>query len=246
MIRMVIGSENPQVAYGGLVEVVDAAEYPHTSERHPELRGHLRLADLVVLNKADRVTAAQLSALRADLAETVGQVPVYPTTNGRIDPGLLFDPPARPYVAEQLSLDDLMREHLHDHDDHHAHLHDGYDSVAFASDAPLDPRPLIALSRTRRPGCSEPRDSCPSRSPTTIASSCCIWSGAIWSCSRAGPRRANPAAPSWFSSARAWTPKRCSHGCARWCTRTWPTSTRTRCSARTATSRSTSRTPHDQ
>ena len=41
--------------YGGLVEVVDAAEFDATRARHPEIDRHLAVADLVVLNKADRV-----------------------------------------------------------------------------------------------------------------------------------------------------------------------------------------------
>ncbi|MEU2088162.1 GTP-binding protein [Nocardia beijingensis] len=147
LIRMVLGSDNPRLRYGGLVEVVDAEQFPDSSARHPELRTHVRLADLVVLNKADRVTPEQLDRLRADIAALVGPVPVYATTHGRIDPGLLFDRPRRerPLVAEQLSFDELLVEH--DHDDHagHRHLHDDYTSVSFASERELDPRKLIGF-----------------------------------------------------------------------------------------------------
>lgn len=146
LIRMVIGSTNPRISYGGLVEVVDAAHFPRTRARHPELLSHLRLADLVVLNKADLVPADELSLLRHELERLVRQVPVYPTAYGRLDPGLLFDPPepGKQYVAEQLSLDQLLHEH-DDDDAPHQHLHDGYDSVSFTSARPLDPRRVIAL-----------------------------------------------------------------------------------------------------
>ncbi|WP_280260164.1 CobW family GTP-binding protein [Nocardia abscessus] len=154
LIRMVVGSDNPRLRYGGLVEVVDAEQFPRSSARHPELRTHLRLADLVVVNKADRVPSEQLARLRADLAELVGSVPVYATTYGRIDPGLLFDEPSRerPLVAEQLSFDELLAEH--DHDDHsgHRHLHDDYTSVSFASGRALDPRKLIGFLEDPPPG----------------------------------------------------------------------------------------------
>lgn len=63
LVRMILASENPHVRYGGLVEVVDAAEYEATRERHPELDRHLAAADLVVLNKTDRVTPAELAEL---------------------------------------------------------------------------------------------------------------------------------------------------------------------------------------
>ncbi|MBF6176546.1 GTP-binding protein [Nocardia blacklockiae] len=154
LIRMVVGSDNPRIRYGGLVEVVDAEHFDDSRARHPELATHLRLADLVVLNKADRVPADRLARLRADIGELVGAVPVHATTRGRIDPRLLFDPPhsgAAP-VAEQLSFDELLAEdHDHDHDDHR-HLHDDYDSVSFTSTTDLDPRRLVGFLEDPPPG----------------------------------------------------------------------------------------------
>ncbi|MEV6554489.1 CobW family GTP-binding protein [Nocardia sp. NPDC051756] len=153
LIRMVVGSDNPRIRYGGLVEVVDAEQFPASSARHPELTTHLRLADLVVVNKADRVPDAQLSALRQDIAELIGQVPVYATTHGRLEPGLLFDEPLHetPRVAEQLSFDELLDHHDHDHAEHR-HLHDDYLSVSFTSEQPLDPRGLIGFLEDPPPG----------------------------------------------------------------------------------------------
>lgn len=153
LIRMVVGSDNPRIRYGGLIEVVDAEQFPASSARHPELTTHLRLADLVVVNKADRVPDAQLSALRQDIAELIGQVPVYATTHGRLEPGLLFDEPLRetPRVAEQLSFDELLDHHDHDHTEHR-HLHDDYLSVSFTSEQPLDPRALIGFLEDPPPG----------------------------------------------------------------------------------------------
>ncbi len=176
LIRMVVGSENPRIRYGGLIEVVDAAEFPAGRERHPELVTHLRLADLVVLNKADRVDAAELERLRAEIVALTAPVPVYVTSFGRIDPGLLFDEPARERtpVAGQLSFDELWREFdrlehsdpehgdpEHDHRcadgcDHpagaHRHLHDDYTSVSFTSAQALDPRRLVSFLETPPPG----------------------------------------------------------------------------------------------
>ncbi|GAB4584174.1 CobW family GTP-binding protein [Nocardia sp. IFM 10818] len=173
LIRMVAGSDNPRIRYGGLIEVVDAEHFAESRARHPELATHLRLADLVVVNKADRVEPAALEQLRTEIGELVGQVPVYPTSHGRVDPGLLFDIPARdarePRVGEQLSFDELFE----DHDDHaheapecdgrhadghhgdgcgHRHLHDGYDSVSFTSTTDLNPRELIAVLEDPPPG----------------------------------------------------------------------------------------------
>ncbi|TCJ99413.1 CobW family GTP-binding protein [Nocardia alba] len=144
LIRMVIANPNPRIAYGGLVEVVDAEQFTTTSARHPELMTHLRMADLVLVNKADRIEAQALAGLRAELADWIGQVPIYATTHGRIDPGLLFDDraPDRPSVAEQLSFDLLLDHHDHDDPDHR-HLHDDYVSLAFTSERALNPRALV-------------------------------------------------------------------------------------------------------
>ncbi|UGT63881.1 CobW family GTP-binding protein [Nocardia asteroides] len=143
LVRMVIGSANPRLRYGGLVEVVDAEQFPETSARHPELLTHLRLADLVVLNKIDR--ALEADAVRARIAETVGQVPIHATTHGRVAPGLLFDEPVRRAVdgPEQLSFDALLAEPCAA--EPHPHLHDGYRSIAFHTERPLDPRALVAF-----------------------------------------------------------------------------------------------------
>ena len=137
LVRLVVGSENRNVRYGGLLEVVDAREFDATLRCHPELSTHLRLADLVVLNKTDLVDESTLARLRAEIGELVGPVPIIAVTAGRIDPELLFDIPEREPEA-QLSFDELLRE-----EDDHTHLHAGYESVSFTSESPLGPRALV-------------------------------------------------------------------------------------------------------
>lgn len=137
MIRMLLASENRRIEYGGLVEVVDGAEFERTRECHPELARHLRIADLVVLNKTDRLAPEERDRLVATVRELSGGRPVLPTTHGRVDPALLFDRRTRPErepVARQLSLEDLLEE------DHDRHAHTAYTSVEFTSDRPLHPR----------------------------------------------------------------------------------------------------------
>jgi G3E family GTPase len=132
LVRMLLASENPHLEYGGLVEVVDGAEFAETRVRHPELDEHLGLADLVVLNKIDRA-APGVPELARELA---GATPVLPVRHGRIDPELLFDPTRRAEpVARQLSFDDLREAENHEH-----HAHAAYDSVTFTSDHPVHPR----------------------------------------------------------------------------------------------------------
>ncbi|HSX98997.1 MAG TPA: GTP-binding protein, partial [Streptomyces sp.] len=150
-----------------LVEVVDAAEFAQTRQRHPEIDRHLALADLVVVNKLDRVEDGErILALVRSLGERAA---VVPATYGRVDPEFLFDCRPSEERVGQLSFDDLPRHDHDDHDDHdghgghdghgeddgheHAgHLHTGYDSVAFVSDVPLDPRRLMQFLDGRADG----------------------------------------------------------------------------------------------
>ncbi|MGW7345599.1 CobW family GTP-binding protein [Streptomyces sp. NPDC054854] len=176
MVRMLMANENPAVRYGGMVHVVDAAEFDATREKHPETDRHLGVADLIVLNKTDRVDAAERTRIEAELgARRAPGTPVIATDHGRIDPELLFD--RRPWTETrgQLSFEDLLAEaaagsdpddhdHGHDHEaceqgdcghgGHcgHAHAHAGYESVEFTSDRALSPRRLIDFLDRRPAG----------------------------------------------------------------------------------------------
>ncbi|MFI0908890.1 CobW family GTP-binding protein [Streptomyces abikoensis] len=173
IIRMILASDNDSVVYGGLVEVVDGAEFSATRERHPELDRHVGIADLVVLNKADRIGDETRESLLETLAGLAPGTPVVPVSHGRIDPEMLFDRKPREDHLEavrQLSFEDLLladdehdREHDHDHDhdhgehcgegcDHSGHLHSGYESVEFRSDTPMNPRRLMEFLDGRPEG----------------------------------------------------------------------------------------------
>lgn len=89
LVRMVLASEHPRIVYGGLVEVVDAAEFDGTREKHPEIDRHLALADLVVVNKIDRAEDGE-RVLRT-VRGLVDRAAVVPATYGRVDPEFLFD-----------------------------------------------------------------------------------------------------------------------------------------------------------
>lgn len=147
LVRMLLASENERIVYGGLVEVIDAAEYDTTREKHPEIDRHLTVADLVVLNKTDRVSATDLARIRQSLGTAAA---VTEAAYGRIDPDLLFE--RRPLTERvgQLSFEDLCA----DEDDHqHAeHLHAAYESVDFTARAPMDPRRLMDFLDSRPEG----------------------------------------------------------------------------------------------
>ncbi|GGY25573.1 CobW family GTP-binding protein [Streptomyces djakartensis] len=151
LVRMVLASGHPGIVYGGLVEVVDAAEFDDTRSRHPEIDRHLALADLVVVNKTDRTADGErVLALVRSLADRAA---VVPATYGRIDPEFLFDCRPSEERIGQLSFDDLHEHGEGDHDDHTGHLHTGYDSLSFVSrEQPMDPRRLMEFLDSRPEG----------------------------------------------------------------------------------------------
>ncbi|WP_326687548.1 MULTISPECIES: GTP-binding protein [unclassified Streptomyces] len=166
LIRMILASESPHIVYGGLVEVVDAAEFEAVRERHPELDRHVSAADLLVLNKADRVDEEAQRALRGELERLSPGTPVVPARHGRVDPALLFDRVRRERAAvEQLSFDSLLYGDEDEEEggevpggahgvgeDHSGHLHAAYEAVEFRSDTPLDPRRFLAFLDSRPAG----------------------------------------------------------------------------------------------
>ena len=149
LVQLVLEARTPGTVFGGLVEVVDAAEFPAVRQRHPDLDRHVQLADLIVLNKIDRVDAAEIERLTNACRELNPTAPVVPSAHGVIDPAMLFD--LEPERARQLHLGEPDHDH-HDHHDHSAHLHAAYQAVSYLTDNPIAPRRLIDLLDTRPPG----------------------------------------------------------------------------------------------
>lgn len=163
MIRMLLANENPAIRYGGMVQVVDAAEFDATRSRHPETDRHLTVADLVVLNKTDRVDAAERARIEAELDALRPGTPVVAADHGRIAPELLFD--RRPWTETrgQLSFEDLMSQARdaddaddadrdgHE-DDHTGHAHTVYESTEFVSEQAMNPRRFIDFLDRRPAG----------------------------------------------------------------------------------------------
>ncbi|GAA1923167.1 GTP-binding protein [Streptomyces sodiiphilus] len=153
LVRMLLASDNDRIVYGGLVEVTDAAEFTATRAGHPRLDRHLAVADLVVLNKTDRVTEDTRRGLVALLGELAPGTPVVCASHGRVDPALLFDREAARARAEgprQLSFEDLCDDG--DEDGHGNHLHAAYDLAEFTGTRPLSPRRFLSFLENRPAG----------------------------------------------------------------------------------------------
>ncbi|MFD6304010.1 CobW family GTP-binding protein [Streptomyces sp. NPDC060223] len=152
LVRMVLASEHPRIVYGGLVEVVDAAEFDGTREKHPEIDRHLGLADLVVVNKIDRAAEGDGERVLRVVRELAGPAAVVPASYGRIDPEFLFDCRPTEERIGQLSFDDLHEREGNERHDHAGHLHSAYDSLSFTSEVPLSPRRLMEFLDSRPEG----------------------------------------------------------------------------------------------
>ena len=97
----------------------------------------LLCADLVILNKADLVDAADLARVMSEIAAAIPRaVKVVPTKQGRLDPDLLLGLNA---AAE----DDLAARPSH-HDGEEGHDHDDFDSFTLDLPAVADPGALMA------------------------------------------------------------------------------------------------------
>lgn len=153
MIRMLMASENPAIRYGGMVEVVDAAEFDATRAAHPEVDRHLAVADLVVLNKTDRVEPAERARIEKELAALCAPgIPVVGADHGRVEPELLFD--RRPWTETQgqLSFEDLLAEADDHAGDPCSHTHAAYESAAFTGEEAFSPRRFIDFLDRRPAG----------------------------------------------------------------------------------------------
>jgi G3E family GTPase len=87
MIRLILSSTNPRIVYGGLVHVVDAAEFIRTRARHPQIDRHLGVADLVVLNKTDRLADQERRNITGLLEKLGPGGPVVHASYVRVGPG---------------------------------------------------------------------------------------------------------------------------------------------------------------
>jgi G3E family GTPase len=149
LIRMVVGSADPRIEYGGLVYLVDAGNYSGTRERHPRIDQHLALADLIVLNKTDLISPDVVDQTYALARQHNSTAAIIITRDASVDLGLLTDlrtAPRDDSVPRQLGLDELLAESAGGRDDEHCgHLHHDYQSVSFVDPAPMNPRALAAF-----------------------------------------------------------------------------------------------------
>jgi G3E family GTPase len=132
-----------------LVDAAAAIEQAGDPRLADTLERQLRAADLVVLNKIDRVDAAQRLAVQGWVRSVAGATPQFETTQAVLPAPLLgalapavADPPQRRHDDGP----DAAHAHVHAHDPEHDHEHDElFETWSMQTDAPLSASALRQL-----------------------------------------------------------------------------------------------------
>lgn len=142
--RMVITSKVNNIGYGGLLYIVDSAQYQETKRVHANIKDHLKAADCIVLNKIEAVDEDEKMAIIKECEAINKGVPIIKTQFGEIDPRLLFD-------INISSKQQLTLAHAHD-DCHSPHLHSLYSSFTFQTKQPLHPQIFLDFIKKSQQG----------------------------------------------------------------------------------------------
>ena len=142
-------SKNKYARLDSIVAVVDAETVLEASEKHPGFFKQLDVADTIIINKIDTVTAAKLKKVKGYLQFLNERARTIDSEHGRVDTRLLLDIDTLGkrdgFSGEQLSL-------AHDHDDpDHTHLHEQFQKMSFSTRKPLSPKAFEAYMKDAIP-----------------------------------------------------------------------------------------------
>lgn len=132
--KLILYSSNKSISMNGVVYIVDAKNIIDNLKNHPKINNHIAAADIIVLNKIDLVDKNDLALIKSTINKVNPNSIIIQTTEGRLNPGLLFDIDVNISKPEQLSLTVGTENSKHDH------LHDNFDSISFSSKKPLSPK----------------------------------------------------------------------------------------------------------
>jgi G3E family GTPase len=112
-----------------LILVVDAGDFPCSWRGRAVQEEQIRYADLIVLNKTDRVDDSKRQRAEITLRQLNPDAQILTTHHGKVEPHLLSGEGKtmlRPHEHHDPS-------HEHDHDHHHAHFHDDEEALPHAA-----------------------------------------------------------------------------------------------------------------
>jgi G3E family GTPase len=135
----------PYIAVDGILTVIDAENLLTLTDTYDELAlNQIAVADILVLNKVDRVNTQQLNAVRERVLEIVPDARILETTYGSVPLELVIG--VGQYAPERLAK--RMAQDVHVHEDGEAHEHDHDHSLVFNTWSWTCEKPL-AMDRLR-------------------------------------------------------------------------------------------------
>lgn len=139
---------NDYAYYDSMVYVLDSANFAKTKIEHPQIEEHLKIADLIILNKEDLVSPKELQDLEEQVQKINPKATLVRATNSEVDAKLILGQDLAAERGSQLSLSSQLdksgaMESEHDHD-HSKHMHAHYQTLQFQTDQALDPEKLFA------------------------------------------------------------------------------------------------------
>lgn len=155
LARMIRYSGAERVRLGGVVDVVDAVNVFDTVDDGGPPPARFRVATLVVINKCDllppRVRDARVTRIEERVHEANPTAHVVRSSQGRLDPALVFDVAQTEDPVDELPIAALLREaHTDPADRHgdahqHDHAHAQATSVTVRCAGPVEPGVVVDL-----------------------------------------------------------------------------------------------------
>ena len=137
----------PFITVDSIITVADAEQLFALDGDYTQVAmGQIEVADMVVLNKADRVSPERLGEVRNQIADLIPDIRILETTYGNVPLELLIG--VGQYMPEKLAgraaqdihvhEEDGQDDHNHEHDDHHHTDHSLiFNTWSWTSDQPL-------------------------------------------------------------------------------------------------------------
>ena len=134
-----------QLRLDAIVTVVDAKHLNKELYDSPEPSAQIAAADLVILNKTDLVSPAELERLEGRIRKMNSLAQIQRTVRSQIDPGKILNIRRRELTAP-LEIHHEEEEHSHDHAEDEEHDHHRHDdevrSISLTDDRPLELKKL--------------------------------------------------------------------------------------------------------
>jgi len=113
----------------GVVTVVDARHLDQELNESPEPAAQIAAADVLILNKTDLVSPAELERLERRIRKMNSLTQIHRAERSQVDPARIFNLKARDISAPLLVTPAAAVDHGHHHDDEHDgdHEHDHHD-----------------------------------------------------------------------------------------------------------------------